>query len=289
VSTVTKMQATAMRDVLEVSLQLTKQVILFLGALIMVLPFVWMLSTSLKYPPDVLAYPPQFIPLRPTLTNFSQVFATAPFGRFFLNSLFVSIMATVSILFTSLLAGFVFAKYSFPGRNLLFILILATAIVPLQTYMIPLYLMMQRLRLVNTYWGLVAPRLIMSYGIFFMRQNIQASLPDELIDAARIDGCSEWRIFVQIVVPLMRPAIGALGIFAFMAAWTDFIWPLLITSSRDLWTMELGLGMFQHKFTVEYGAVCAGSVISVLPILIVFLILRRSIIRGITLTGLKGV
>jgi len=276
-------------DVPGASVQLLTHAVLIFGALIMVLPFVWMLSTALKYPPEVLAYPPQFIPQQLTLTNFTQVFATAPFQRFFVNSLFVCTVATLSVLFTSVLAGFVFAKYHFPGRNLLFILILATAMVPFETYMIPLYLSMKTLRAINTYQGLIAPYLIMSYGIFFMRQNIQASLPDELIDAARIDGCSEWRIFGQIVVPLMRSAVGALGIFAFMQTWAAFIWPLLITSSKDLWTMELGLGMFQHRFTVEYGPISAGSVISILPILIVFLLLRRNIIQGITLTGLKGV
>lgn len=262
--------------------------LLSFGAIIMILPFIWMLSTSLKLPEDVLAWPPEFIPPKVTMSNYVGVFETAPFQRFFLNSVLVATLATLSVLFTSVLAGFVFAKYRFRGRNFLFILILATAMIPFETYMIPLYLTMKGLHLINTYWGLAGPYLIMSFGIFFMRQTISASIPDELIDAARIDGCAEWRIFAQIVVPLSRSPLGALGIFAFMQTWAAFIWPLLITSSKELWTMELGLGMFQKRFTVDYGLISAGSVLSILPVLIVFLMLRRNIIRGITLSGMKG-
>ncbi len=269
-------------------LRIGAHLILLSGAIIMVLPFLWIIATSLKPPPEVIAFPPTFIPKEPTLNNFVQVFERAPFPRFFLNSLIVSTIATVSVVFTSTLAGYIFAKYQFPGRNLLFLLVLATAMVPFETYMIPLYLEMKQVSLINTYPALIAPELIMSFGIFLMRQTVIASLPDELLDAARIDGASEWRIFRQIVIPLMSSAMGALAIFAFLSSWGAFIWPLLITSSRDLWTMELGLGMFQFRFTVDYGPIAAGSLISLLPILIVFLVLRRNIIRGITLTGLKG-
>ena len=264
------------------------QIFLLLGAIIMVMPFFWMFATSLKLPPEILKYPPTFIPQQPTLANFVEVFKTAPFPRYFLNSMIVSTVATLSVLATSVLAGYIFAKFNFPLRNLLFILVLATAMVPFETYMIPLYLQMKALKLINTYPALIAPDLIMSYGIFFMRQNCISSLPDELLDAARIDGASEWRIFVRLVVPLMRSALGALAIFAFINSWGAFIWPLLITSTKELWTMELGLGVFQQRFTVAYGPITAGSVISILPILLVFLVLRRNIINGITLTGLKG-
>ncbi len=265
-----------------------KHLLLMFGAAIMILPFIWMLSTSLKNPPEVLAYPPRFIPLEPTLANFTNVFTTAPFVRFFFNSLLVSTVSTISVIFTSVLAGFIFAKYKFPGQWLLFILILATAMVPFETFMIPLYLLMKSLRLIDTYPALIGPYMIMSYGIFFMRQNIKSSVPDELIDAARIDGCSEWRIFGQIILPLMKSAVGALGIFAFMQSWAAFIWPLLITSTRSLWTMELGLGMFQFQYSIDEGAITAGSVISLIPILTVFFLLRRNIIQGITITGMKG-
>jgi len=272
----------------DTALRLLRQAVLIFGSIIMVLPFVWMLSTSLKPPTEVISWPPRFIPLHPTLENYQTVFETAPFHLFFLNSLAMASVSTISILLTSTLAGFVFGKYRFPGRGFLFILILATAMVPFETYMIPLYLVMKDLKFINTFPGLVAPYLIMSYGIFFMRQNVIASLPDELIDAARIDGANEWRMYWQLVVPLLRGAMGALGIFAFMQTWAAFIWPLIITSNRQLWTMELGLGMFQFRYSVELGPINAGSMLSILPVLLVFVVLRRNIVRGIALTGMKA-
>ena len=265
-----------------------RHLVLICGALFMVLPFVWMLSTSLKPPDEVLSWPPELIPRHFTVANYVGVFQTAPFLLFFFNSMLIATVSTLSILFTSSLAGFIFGKYRFPGRGFLFILVLATAMVPFETYMIPLYLMMKNLDLVNTYLGLGAPYLIMSYGIFFMRQNVIAAVPDELLDAARIDGATEWRIYWQLIVPLLRGALGALGIFAFMQTWAAFIWPLIITSSRDLWTMELGLGMFQYRFTVDLGLINAGSMLSIMPVLLVFILLRRHIVRGIALTGMKG-
>lgn len=273
---------------LDTLLKLLQHLVLILGAVVMLLPFVWMFSTSVKPSAEILSWPPQLVPRHVTVENYVTVFRTAPFHLFFLNSVLMASVSTVSILITSTLAGFVFGKYNFPGRNLLFIVILATAMVPFETYMIPLYIQMKNLRLVNTFPALVAPYLIMSYGIFFMRQNVIAAIPDELLDAGRIDGASEWRLYGQVVAPLLKGAIGALGIFAFMQTWAAFIWPLIITSSRQLWTMELGLGMFQYRYTVDLGPINAGSMLSVLPVLIVFAILRRNIVRGIALTGMKA-
>ncbi|HBN97627.1 MAG TPA: hypothetical protein DDZ66_15180 [Firmicutes bacterium] len=267
--------------------QIVIHIVLVLGAAAMLLPFIWMLSTSVKPPEEVITWPPQFIPRNPTFDNYVEAFTAVPLARFFLNSTLISTVSTVSILLTSSLAGFVFAKYRFPGRNLLFLVILATSMVPFQSYMIPFYLMVNRLGWISTYQGLVLPLLVMAFGIFFMRQNIM-SVPDELMDAARIDGCSEFRIYWQIILPLSKSAMAALAIFAFKNAWADFIWPLLITNDIGLYTMELGLGMFQHRFTVDYGAITAASVISILPIVTVFVIFRRHIIEGVTLTGIKG-
>jgi multiple sugar transport system permease protein len=267
---------------------IAKNAVLLLGAAIMVLPFLWMLSTSLKPPSEVLTWPPQFIPRHFTLDNFRTVFATAPFVRFFFVSVAMATVSTLSILLTSSLAGYVFAKFDFPGKSFLFLLILGTAMVPFETYMIPLYLSMVKLKTVNTFAGLVAPYLIMSYGIFFMRQNVYATIPDEIIDASRIDGASELTIFLRVVFPMLKGTAGALSIFAFMQTWAAFIWPLIITSSRDLWTMELGLGMFQYRFTVDLGPINAGSMLSITPVLAVFLLMRRHIVKGITLSGMKG-
>lgn len=260
---------------------------LILGAICMLLPFFWMLATSFKPPEEVISWPPSFIPHHPTFMNYFEAFQAAPFHRFFFNSLTVSSISTISIILTSSLSGFIFAKYRFPGKNLIFLLILATSMVPFQSYMIPFYLMVNKLGWINTYQGLALPLLVMSFGIFFMRQNI-ISIPDELLDAAKIDGCSDWKIYYRIILPLSKPAMAALAIFSFKNAWADFIWPLLVANEINLYTMELGLGMFQHRFTVDYGSITAGSVISILPIITVFAIFRRHIIEGITLSGLKG-
>lgn len=261
--------------------------VLVLGGLSMVLPFLWMLATSFKPTTDILSWPPQFIPRRWTLAHYVGLFREWPFGRFFLNSLLVATVSTVSILVTSSLAGFVFAKYRFFGKETIFLLFLATAMIPFQCFLIPLYIMLVRLHLVNTYVGIVLPMLVMSYGIFFMRQNISA-IPDDLIDAARMDGCSELGIYGRVIVPLSKSALSALGIFAFMNAWGSFIWPLIITNSREKLVLEVGLAMFQHRFFVDYGSTTAGATVAVLPVLVVFFVLRRHIVVGITLTGLKG-
>lgn len=267
---------------------IAKHAILMAGAAVMILPFIWMLSTSFKPPAEVLSWPPKFIPEHWTLENYATVFRTAPFLRFFVNSLLLSVFSTLCVLLTSSLAGYIFGKFDFPLKNFLFMLILATAMVPFETYMIPLYLRMVQFGWVNKFMGLVAPYLVMSYGIFFMRQNVKSTIPDEIIDAARIDGMSEFGIYRRIVLPLLSGSANALAIFSFMQTWAAFIWPLIVTSSRELWTMELGLGMFQYRFSVDLGPINAGSVLSILPVVVVFLILRNKIVRGITLTGMKA-
>jgi multiple sugar transport system permease protein len=267
---------------------ITSEVILFVGAILMMMPFLWMLSTALKTSSEILVWPPKLIPENPTLQNFVTVFSTAPFGRWLFNSLLLAVVSTIAILATSAIAGYVIAKFTFPGRMALFLVILATAIVPFEVYMIPLYLSASRLGLINTLPGLMMPFLIMSFGIFFIRQNAIASIPDELIEAGRIDGASEFWIFTRVVVPLLTGPLSALGIFAFMQAWNQFVWPLLAVNSKNLYTAEVGLALFQTGYTINFGAVSAGSVISVMPILIVFFVLRRQIIYGVALSGLKG-
>ena len=269
------------------SSEIVKHAVLILGLGIMILPFIWMISTSFKPPTEVISWPPKLIPKTITLYNYVTVFATAPFVRFFFNSVFMSSFSTASIILTSTLAGYIFAKFKFPLKNFIFIIILATAMVPFETYMIPLYIRMIQLRLVDTFFGLVFPYLVMSYGIFFMRQNVRATIPDDLLDMARIDGVSEFGIYFKMVLPMLVGSTGALAIFAFMQCWAAFIWPLIIASTREWWTMELGLGMFQHRYTVELGPINAGSVLSIIPVLIVFLILRRRIVEGITISGMK--
>lgn len=264
------------------------QTLLALGGVIMVIPFVWMVSTSLKLPSEVLVWPPRLIPKTATLSNYSGLFREAPFARFFLNSVVISLVSTASILVTSVVGGYVFAKFRFPGQNFLFGVLLATAIVPFESYLVPLYLRAVRWQWVDTYRGMIAPFLIMSFGVFLMRQHISSTVSDDLLDAARIDGCSEWRILSAVVFPLCKSAGGALGIFAFIQGWTAFIWPLLIANQKELFNMELGLTMFQFRFSTDYGLLMAGSVVSLLPIVVTFVILSKQITETIALTGIKG-
>jgi multiple sugar transport system permease protein len=262
--------------------------ILMLGAAFMVLPMLWMLATAFKPPSEIAIWPPRLLPEVPTLANFTGIFHVAPFARFFLNSIGTSLVATVSVAATSLLAGAVFAKYRFPGRSALFGLIIATAIVPFESYMIPLYLQMNALKWINSYQGIVLPYLFMSFGIFLMRQHVASAIPTDYLEAARIDRASEWWILLRITAPLSMTALSAVGIFAFIQAWSAFLWPLLIANDQLLFNMEVGLTAFQFKFSSDYGKLMAGSVISVVPMLAIFLVLRRRIIESAALTGLKG-
>jgi multiple sugar transport system permease protein len=262
--------------------------ILMAGALLMVLPMLWMIATAFKPAAEIAIWPPQWLPQAPTWDNFVGIFKTAPFARFFLNSVGTSMVSTLSVMLTSLVAGAVFAKYSFPGRRLLFQLIIATAIVPFESYLIPLYLQLNTIGWINTYQGLVLPYLFMAFGIFLMRQHVQSAIPTEYLEAARVDGASEWWILRRVIAPLSGNAMAAVGIFAFIQAWGAFIWPLLIANDQKLFNMELGLTAFQFRFSSDYGKLMAGSVVSVLPMLIIFLLLRRRIIENMALTGLKG-
>jgi multiple sugar transport system permease protein len=258
------------------------------GAVFMVLPILWMVVSAFKPPAEIIVWPPVILPREPTLENFRGLFEVAPFGRFFANSLGLSLGSTLSVMLTSLVAGAVFAKYRFPGRTFLFGLILATAIVPFESYMIPLYLQLVSIKWINTYQGIILPTLFMSFGIFLLRQHVASAVPTELLEAARVDGASEWWILARVIAPLAVPALSAIGIFAFIQAWGAFIWPLMIANKQSLFNMELGLTAFQFRFSTDYGKLMAGSVLSTLPMLIVFLILRRRIIDSVALTGMKG-
>lgn len=268
--------------------RITRYILLTLGAVITVLPFVWMFLTAFKTTPELNQWPPTILPETWRFENFVEVFETAPFAKYFLNSLIMASVSTLAILYTSTMAGYIFAKYRFFGKAAIFGVILATAIVPFEVYMIPVFMQLRDLNLSNTIGGLIAPYLVMSFGIFFMRQNISALVPDELIEAARADGASEFRIFFQIVMPILGSSLAALGIFAFLEAWNAYVWPLIVVNSDALFTMELGLSQFQSAYTLNIPLVTAGSLISILPIAIVYIILRRQIMDSFATTGLKG-
>jgi multiple sugar transport system permease protein len=256
-------------------------------AFLIVFPIAWMVLTSLKPSAETILWPPKILPQVPTLQNYYEVFVRWPFLRFFLNSLLVSGVSTVMILLTSSSAGYAFAKIKSRWLNLIFFVFIATIIVPFESYMIPVYLLVNRLGWLNSYPGLILPFVIMAFGVFFMRQTIQA-IPDELIQAARIDGCSEFAIFWRMILPLSVGPLSALAIYAFLNVWGFFTWPLIITTTQDMYTTEIGLTLFQSQFFIEYGLVAAGATVTALPLLLVFFIFQRRIITAVTLTGLKG-
>lgn len=262
--------------------------LLTIGGIVMVFPLFWLFSTSFRPATELLLVPPPLLPQHWTIANYEKVFNSAPLLEYLWNSVWFAVVSTVFILLTSTTAGYIFAKFRFPGNNVLFMLVLATAIVPFEIYMVPLFLQMNFLGLVNNPLGLFLPYLVMSYGIFFMRQNTITSVPDELLDAARIDGMGEFAIMLRMVPRLLAPAMAALSILAFIQAWTAFIWPLLILNDPKFFPMELGLSQFANSTRVDFGAVSAAAVFAMMPTLLAFLLLRRRIVEGITLTGLKG-
>lgn len=261
-------------------------ILLYLLAAAVIFPFIWMVSTSLKLPQHVLSWPPQLVPRVFTLSNYQGVFQQVDMMRYFYNTLRFTLVSTILIVSTSALSGYVFAKYDFPFKELLFLIIISTMMVPFECYMVPLYMMMVRIRAVDTYLGLQLPYLVQALGTFFMRQNFE-SLPDEYLEAARIEGASEWRIFFNIALPSFRSALGGLSIFVVSIIWGNLIWPLIITSSEKNFVLELGLTNFQQVYTVDYGLFTAAATVAVIPVIIFFILFRRQIIEGITLGGIK--
>jgi multiple sugar transport system permease protein len=262
--------------------------LLTIGGLAMVFPIFWLFSIAFRPASELNVVPPHLFPATLTLKNFQDVFSRAPMLLYLWNSFVFATISTVFIILTSSTAGYIFAKFKFPGNNALFMLVLATAIVPFEIYMVPLFLQMNALHLVNKPLGLFLPFLVLSYGIFFMRQNTITSVPDEILDAARIDGMSETAIMIRMVPRLLAPAVSALAILAFIQAWTAFIWPLLILNDPKYFPMELALSQFANTGSSNFGVTSAAAVIALLPSIIAFLFLRRRIVEGITITGLKG-
>jgi multiple sugar transport system permease protein len=251
-----------------------------------VFPLVWVFLTSFKTSSDIIRATPTLLPERWTMENYASLTTTAPFARFFLNSLLISGVSTIFVIATCSAAGFVFAKYRFRGKNFFLLLIISTILIPLQTYMIPLYLLTRWLGWIDTYQGMIFPLIIMSSGIFFLRQNI-LGIPDDLLDAARIDGASEFGVYWRIILPLTVSPLAAVSIVNWVYTWSVFIWPLVVANREEMFTMELGLMYFQRQFITEYGGIMAATVVTILPVLVVFLLFRTRIIEGVAYTGMK--
>ena len=263
-----------------------KYLLLLVGAVVMLTPLIWMVLASFKTLPEILTFPPTFLPQQVNLDNYRAVFDQADFVRYFLNSLVVAVISVVSVLITSSMAGYAFAKFSFPGRDVLFVVVLATLMVPFQVRVIPLYVLASDLHLLNTYAGMVMPTLVDAFGVFLMRQYLM-SIPNELIESARVDGAGELRIFIQIVLPLAKPALSALTIFTLVVSWESFLWPLLVASTPDMYTLPLGLAQFSGRFVDRTDFQMAAATMTVLPILIAFLFMQKRFIEGMATTGMK--
>jgi multiple sugar transport system permease protein len=263
-----------------------KHLLLIAGAVAMVAPLIWMLLASFKTLPEILAFPPTLLPDQIRVDNYRAVFDTADFVKYFLNSVIVAVISVGSVLLTSSLAGYAFAKFSFPGRDVLFIGVLATLMIPFQVRVIPLYVLASELQLLNTYAGLVMPTLVDAFGVFLMRQYM-LSIPSELIESARSDGAGEIRIFFSIVLPLCKPALSALTIFTLVLSWESFLWPLLVSSTPDMYTLPLGLAQFAGRYVDRTDLQMAAATMTVLPLLIVFLFMQKRFIEGMATTGMK--
>ena len=263
-------------------------VLLGLGLIVMIGPFVWMLLGAFKTNADFLRTTPRLLPEEWTLDNFSRLFAKQDFLRYFLNSAGIAIVVTVANLLFCSMAGYALAKLRFAGHRPLMGLVLATLMVPGSVTLIPLFVLMSKLGLVNTYAAVTVPFFAGAFGVFLMRQFMH-SVPDDLIDAARIDGAGEWRIFAGIVLPLLKPALAALAVFQFLATWNNFLWPLVALTDQSKYTLPVALATFaigQNK--ADYGLLMAGSIVLVAPVLVLFIALQRHFTQSIAMTGLKG-
>lgn len=260
---------------------------LFLFGILMLAPLFMLVANAFKTPAEMVAWPPTLIPKDPTLDNFRSVLGETPLLLWIWNSLSFAILSTIAIVLTSSIAGYIIAKFQFRSINVIFGLFLATAIVPFEVYMIPLYFQVKDLGMLNTTQGLLIGYLVMSFGIFLIRQNVLASIPDELIEAARIDGAGEMWIYWHIVLPLLRGPMAALAVLAFFQAWTTFAWPMIVATRQSAYTIEVGLALFSTGYTVDLGKLSAASACVLIPSVLAFVLLRRNFVQGVASTGMK--
>lgn len=265
--------------------QIIRWLLLFGGGILMVMPIAYMISTSLKWPHEV--YNVNLIPEEPTLENYTYVLEDGRFYLWFWNSILIATLTTISNVLFDSLVGYTLCKFRFPGRTLIFIAILSTLMIPTEMLVIPWYLMSQQFGWLDSYWGIMFPGMMTAFGTFLMKQFFE-TVPDDFIEAARIDGLNELQIWWTVAMPLVKPALAALAIFVFLGNWTAFIWPLIVTNSVEMYTLPVGLSGFGDEADVAWELIMTGAAISTIPTLIVFLIFQRFIIRGVVMAGLKG-
>lgn len=262
-------------------------VVMVILALATLAPGLWMAAASLMPGGEASTFPPRFIPSRISFEHYEALFGRLEIARYFVNSVILSVVITVVSLFFNSMAGFAFAKYRFAGRDRLFRLLIAEMVIPAQVTTLPLFLMLNKVGLVNTYFGVIVAGMATIYGIFLMRQFI-LSIPDSLIEAARMDGGSEFRIYLSIILPLCRPILVTLAIFTFLGTWNDFFWPLIVLTDDSMYTLPVALAILSGEHVQDTELMMAGAVLTVLPVLIVFLAMQKYYIEGIMAGGLKG-
>jgi len=262
--------------------------LLIIGLIITMIPFLWMISSSFKDVGEIFNYPPSLIPHILKLSNYIYLFSEWGFLKPILNSLFIASTVTLSTIFLSALGGFGFAKYNFKLRKPLFYILIGSMMIPLQALIIPLFILMKTFNWLDSYYAVIIPFLVNGFGVFLMRQYI-VTIPSSILEAARIDGCSEFRIFLQIILPLIRPALGALTIFSFMAMWNSFLWPLIVFQSSSKYTIPIFLSnlVSGYRGNEVYGVILAGSVVAVIPIIALFLAMQKQFLSGLTLGATK--
>jgi multiple sugar transport system permease protein len=260
--------------------------LLIVSSFLMIIPFYWTLGTSFKFEQYVFINPPQWWPNPITLQNYINVFTKIHFGTYFVNSVIVSVLTTLGHVFFDTLAAYAFAKLKFPGRDKLFFVLLLGLMVPFQVNLIPMYRIMSMWKWTDTYLALIVPNMTSIFGIFLMRQFL-LSIPNDLLDAGRIDGCGEFGVFRRVVLPLALPGVATLIIMTFMGVWNDFLWPRIVTSSERLYTLPVGLAQLQMKNTSNVAEIMSGTVLTALPMIIVFLLMQRQFIEGMTAGAIK--
>lgn len=260
--------------------------LLIVLTLIVLIPVAWFMLSSFKDLTDLSARPPKILPTRWATENYTEAFKMYDYVRYFSNSVIVTVVATALTLLINSMAAYGFAKYNFRGRDGLFVLTLAMIMIPLQVILIPIYLVVSSLGMVNTYWGMIIPAAATPTGVFVIRQYM-LTIPDELIESARIDGAGEFKIYARIVLPLARPALAVVAIFSVLWRWNDFLWPLLIAQDERLYTLPVALALLNGQLVVPYPVVLAMSVMSIIPVLLIFIFMQRQLIQGIAHTGLK--
>ena len=265
---------------------LVLQILLFGGSLIMLIPFVWMVSSALKQESQVFIYPPQWIPDPIVWDNLQVAWNSFPMGRYYLNSMFIASAIVVGQLLRGILAAYVFARLRFPGKNIIFMGFVATMMIPRQVTMIPSFLILRNLHWIDKYQGIIVPALSHPFGIFLLRQFF-LSIPTDLEDAACIDGCSRLGVLFRIILPLSKGVVSTLTVFVFMSSWNAFLWPLIVLNTQEKFTIQIGLAMLRDEMGTNWAILMAATFLATLPVILLYLVAQKQIVRGITLTGLK--